>query len=163
MELPEDEQAVALVDLVRACAAAVLGHADPEDIDPGTAFKDLGFDSLTALAVRNRLRTATGLALPATLVFSHPNAAALGRHLQTRLRQEHTVSWDSVLGEIDRVEAMLALLGDQDRAKAAERLRELAEGRTNGGAEPEIPAAQENFGSASDEEMFDFIDRSTAR
>ncbi|MFJ9953535.1 SDR family NAD(P)-dependent oxidoreductase [Kitasatospora sp. NPDC091207] len=157
--LPDDEQEKALVDLVRSCAASILGHADPEEIDPGTAFKDLGFDSLTALAVRNRLRTATGLPLPATLIFSHPNAAALGRYLRTRLHREHTVSWDSVLGEIDRIGAMLALLDDQDRAKATERLRELAESRADDRTEPELPPAQEAFGSATDEEMFDFIDQ----
>ncbi|MFB7470220.1 SDR family NAD(P)-dependent oxidoreductase [Kitasatospora sp. NPDC056184] len=163
LDLPEDEQEQAFVDLVRAGAAAVLGHADPEEIDPGTAFKDLGFDSLTALAVRNRLRTATGLALPATLVFSHPNPAALGRHLRTLLRREHTVSWDSVLGEIDRVEAMLALLDEQDRAKAAQRLRELAGGGAENPEEHQVPAVHEEFGSATDEEMFDFIDRGTDR
>ncbi|MFE7492305.1 KR domain-containing protein, partial [Kitasatospora sp. NPDC057541] len=163
LDLPEDEQEQAFVDLVRAGAAAVLGHADPEEIDPGTAFKDLGFDSLTALAVRNRLRTATGLALPATLVFSHPNPAALGRHLRTLLRREHTVSWDSVLGEIDRVEAMLALLDEHDRAKAAQRLRELAGGGAENPEERQVPAVHEEFGSATDEEMFDFIDRGTDR
>ncbi|MER5353636.1 SDR family NAD(P)-dependent oxidoreductase [Kitasatospora sp. NPDC002551] len=163
LDLPEDEQEQAFVDLVRTGAAAVLGHADPEEIDPGTAFKDLGFDSLTALAVRNRLRAATGLALPATLVFSHPNPAALGRHLRTLLRREHTVSWESVLGEIDRVEAMLALLDGQDRAKAAQRLRELAGDGPQDPAEPQAPVVHEAFGSATDEEMFDFIDRGTDR
>ncbi|MDT3397441.1 type I polyketide synthase [Streptomyces sp. B1866] len=153
--LPDDEQEQALVDLVRTHAGAILGHDDPEDIDPGTAFKDLGFDSLTALEMRNRLRTATGLPLPATLVFSHPNAAALGRHLRSRLAREHAVSWDSVLGEFERVEAMLALLDEQDRARAAERLRELAAGGTGGAA---APRAAPGFDAATDEEMFEFID-----
>ncbi|MFI1585019.1 SDR family NAD(P)-dependent oxidoreductase [Embleya sp. NPDC020630] len=163
LDLPDDERESALVDLVRGCAAAILGHADPTAIETGAAFKDLGFDSLTALEMRNRLRAALGLTLPATLIFSHPNAAALGRHLHGLLRREHGVSWDSVLGEIDRVEAMLAQLDDADRARAAERLRDLIGG-------PEGPLAGREFGAngdaagghgfdaATDEELFDFID-----
>lgn len=75
--LDEEEQHAVLLDLVRSHIATVLGNTTPEAIDPDRAFQELGFDSLTAVEMRNRLKAATGLGLSPTLIFDYPNSAAL--------------------------------------------------------------------------------------
>lgn len=83
--LAADEQLELLVGLVCLQAAAVLGRPSAEDVDPDTEFGDLGFDSLTAVELRNRLKTATGLTLPPTVIFDHPTPTAVAEYVAQQM------------------------------------------------------------------------------
>ncbi|WP_435113860.1 SDR family NAD(P)-dependent oxidoreductase [Nocardiopsis synnemataformans] len=83
--MSESDRREALLDLVVTYAAAVLGHASAETVPVDQPFQQLGFDSLIAVEFRNHLTNATGLHLPATLVFDHPTPTAVVDHLDTEL------------------------------------------------------------------------------
>ncbi|MYT26905.1 SDR family NAD(P)-dependent oxidoreductase, partial [Streptomyces sp. SID7760] len=83
--LPEADREEVLVELVLRQVADVLGFGSTQAIEPERAFKELGFDSLRAVEFRNGLAEATGLRLPATIVFDYPNPLGLARHLLTEV------------------------------------------------------------------------------
>ncbi|MFD7637196.1 type I polyketide synthase, partial [Streptomyces sp. NPDC059873] len=102
--LTEEERRAVLLTLVREQAAVVLGHADGTAVGASRQFQELGFDSLTAVDFRNRLNAATGLRLPATLLFDYPTPADVVDHLHSRLVTEAVTGAGSVLAVLDQLE-----------------------------------------------------------
>jgi acyl carrier protein len=145
-----------VLELVRTHAAAVLRHPSAEDVDPERGFMEVGFDSLTALDLRNRLAVATGLKLPATLMFDYPRPAVLARHLRTLLSPA-TESVPSVttpvLDQLTQLEDFVSSLpGDEILQTVTTRLRRLlSRCETAGPADVEID-------DATAEELFNLID-----
>ncbi|MGW7090459.1 type I polyketide synthase [Streptomyces sp. NPDC054871] len=128
--LPEAARAREVLDVVTAEVSAVLGHSPGDRPSPDRTFKELGFDSLTAVALRNRLRAATGLALPVTLVFDHPSPQALARFLTGRLGEDGaSAPAGSVHEELNRLTAALeaAPVADGERTAVRDRLLALAD------------------------------------
>ncbi|MFD7923608.1 type I polyketide synthase [Streptomyces sp. NPDC059740] len=172
-ELPPTRREDALVDLVRAEAARVLDHTGSEDIDPERAFRDLGFDSLTAIELRNRLAAATGAKLPSTVVFEHPTAHALAAHLLRHLagpadEADEGTGPAPVLAELDRLESLLTGLteqtdgeeptDDEAAARITARLDALtATWKRLRARATDGPDVAEQLAAADDDEVFDFI------
>uniref|UniRef100_UPI001F2E266D acyl carrier protein n=1 Tax=Kitasatospora aureofaciens TaxID=1894 RepID=UPI001F2E266D len=99
--LDEADRAAHVLEVVTAQTAAVLGHADARTVDPERPFAELGFDSLTAVELRNRVNRVSGLTLAATLVFDHPSPSALAEYLRDRLSPENEQSLDDLFASID--------------------------------------------------------------
>jgi NADPH:quinone reductase-like Zn-dependent oxidoreductase/malonyl CoA-acyl carrier protein transacylase/acyl carrier protein len=161
-QLPASEQQDTMVQLILAEAASILGHQDASGIEPGRPFKDAGFDSLTAVELRNRLRASLGLRLPPSLIFDYPTPADLGRHLLSSLAPVSAPRLPAVLDDLERFEKrdFSALIDGEMRHQVSARLRailnKLAEsGKPDGPADAGVAA---HIGSATDEEMFQFIE-----
>jgi acyl transferase domain-containing protein/D-arabinose 1-dehydrogenase-like Zn-dependent alcohol dehydrogenase/acyl carrier protein len=162
--MAESERIRFLVELVCAHAAGVLGHASAEAVDADREFRQLGFDSLTAVELRNSLTTATGLRLPATLVFDYPTPNEVADHLAAELlggAEESSV----LLTELDRLEAALSASAPDDVATAgvAARLRQLLAQYTGSGTKTEEAAVTDRIKAASADDIFAFIDNELGR
>jgi acyl carrier protein len=150
-----------LVGLVRAEAAVVLGHDSPATIGPTRTFRDLGLTSLTAVDLRNRLAGATGLTLPASLVFDYPTPATIAEFLAGQL-DVPSAAPSSPLGFLDQLEAALEATGgdNADTAEAVTRLRalvarwsDIADVPRTGSDGDEI-----DLDAATDDELFALLD-----
>ncbi|MER8162636.1 type I polyketide synthase [Streptomyces sp. NPDC094472] len=154
----------ALLELVTEHAAMALGHDNPRMIAPDRGFLELGFDSLTAVGLRNQLGTVTGLRLPATLLFDYTTSRALAGYLAEELVDGETDGSVvlPVLSELEKLESSFAevVADEAARERLTARLQQVLAKlgtqqtqTTNGGV-----AAADRFESATDDEIFDFLD-----
>ncbi|MEU8438753.1 type I polyketide synthase, partial [Streptomyces sp. NPDC029216] len=158
------ERDSALLDLVRTQVAAVLGLGGPREVDRDREFKLLGFDSLTSVELRNRLNSATGLRLPATLVFDCPTPVALAARIATDLAPQPAAapSAVSVFAELDRLEQALAAVGADDelvRSRIRTRLHGVLAAFTEGPAPTAGETSDERLRSATVDDIFALIDQ----
>jgi acyl carrier protein len=156
--LPEAEREDFAVELVRAEAATVLGHSSPQAIDPERAFKELGFDSLAGVELRNRLAQASGLTLPATLVFDQPTVRAVGRYLVERVGDDRTFDSD-ISSALDMIETLLISAGREEKRQASDRLRSLLGVVSRVPTEAVHADSLDDLDSPSDAELLEMIDR----
>ena len=143
--LPALERERALVDLVCGTAAVVLGHERRDAIDPRKGFIELGFDSLTAIELRNKLDEVTGRRLPATLIFDHPSAAALASFLGADLGDAPSL----VDTQLAALEAVVASSSLDERAQFVARLKALV---------ATYSPQDEEISDASADELFALLD-----
>ena len=158
---PAHERERVAQDVVCAHAAAILGYDSHAAIEAQQTFKELGFDSLAAVEFRNRLNIATGLALPATLIFDYPTPVVLADYLLAELGSDGVMAdahpFDPELDELERRLASLPV-GETERLRVRRRLQTILSGL---GEEPALEdglAVAQMMRSASAEEVFDFID-----
>nr|WP_254125418.1 type I polyketide synthase [Amycolatopsis sp. CA-230715] len=152
--LAAEDQLDTLVELIGGHLGAVLGHRHT-GVEPDRAFRDLGFDSLTAVELRNRLQTVAGRPLPATVVFDHPTPIALARYLRTELVADAENADRLVRRGLDQIEALLPEI--EAEAELAARLRKML-WTVTGSDEVTVAPVADRLRVAGADELLEFID-----
>ncbi|WP_406473763.1 SDR family NAD(P)-dependent oxidoreductase [Streptomyces platensis] len=159
--VPAAERSGMVLDLVRTHVAAVLGHAETGKMKADQQFTELGFDSLTAVELRNRLHTATGLRLPATLIFDYPTSAALADHILGEVVANEPDPVATVLATIEKLEAGLSMLRTEsgDRRDITKRLERALSQYRDGDTAEYGDDTDSDIRDASTDELLDVFDR----
>ena len=160
-DAPRAERERALLELVRTHAATVLRLGGPSEIAPHRNFRDVGFDSLTGVELRNRINTATGLRLPSTVTFRHPTPTALAERLFNELFADQRTPSASVMEAIEKLRSALAGVGVDDgtRDALAGQLQSLLGEFTGVAAGDDYETDDSLLTSATDDEMFALINK----
>jgi len=158
--LDDADRRRAVLELVREEVAAVLGHDSAGSVEADRALSELGFDSFAAVELRRRLGGATGLSLPATLVFDHPTARATAEYLSRELRPAGPAEAETMLGEVDRLAGVLSdwLPEEGDHVTVTLRLEALLRTWRDRVVPAEAGVAADDVGQVTDEELFDILD-----
>ncbi|MEU1630413.1 type I polyketide synthase [Streptomyces sp. NPDC020096] len=160
--MSQAEQSLVVVELVRSHAASALGHPSTAEVGAGRAFKELGFDSLIALELRNRLTAATGLRLPATLVFDYPTPAALADFLRAEITQDGGAAAAAPgIAELEKLESALSVIDPDSETRTDIALRLQALLAKWGEPQPTSTgeAVTEKLQEATPDEVFAFIEK----
>jgi hypothetical protein len=159
-ELPEAERAGAALEAVRREVAMVLGQPSPAAIDPRRTFKELGFNSLTALELRNQLNLVCDMRLSATVAFNYPTSFAMSGYLLQRIGQETVAHQTRVQGELERLESAVSTtdMVEHERVAVQARLQALIAEMSGVGRTTQSVAVANDLQAASAQELIEFID-----